>query len=179
MIAPLIVVCLDDVLKLPASMQMAVATAVPMLVTPLAIWPWAQLLDRQHIVVFRSIQGWVTVAAIGCYVVGILGHWPWLLIPGALLMGVSMAAGMIGWTLGHNDFVRRGEEARYMGVHVMLTGIRGLLAPSLAIGLYYALNALSPGLGPWALLLPLALVIAGARGFIAMRRALGAANPVT
>ena len=170
MVIPLLVVCLDDVLHLPPFLQMAVATSVPILVIPIAIWPWAQLLDRHHVVIFRSIQGGVTVTAVTLYTLAILGRWPWLLAPGALLMGISMAAGAIGWNLGHNDFARRGEETLYMAVHVTLTGIRGLFGPSIAIGLYYGLESLGSGLGAWAMLLPLALIMLGAYGFVAMRR---------
>ena len=69
---------------------------------------------------------------------------PWLLLPGSLLLGVSNAAGSLGWTLGHNDFAPRGEETRYMALHVTLTGMRGLVAPPLTIGLYYLLEAWHP-----------------------------------
>ena len=57
-----------------------------------------------------------------------------------------------------------------MAVHVTLTGIRGLLGPSIAIGLYYGLESLGSGLGAWAMLLPLVLIMLGACGFVAMRR---------
>jgi hypothetical protein len=58
-----------------------------------------------------------------------------------------------------------------MALHVTMTGIRGLVTPPLAIGLYYVLDRLRPGLGAAALLMPFALVIAGARRFTAMHRA--------
>jgi hypothetical protein len=57
-----------------------------------------------------------------------------------------------------------------MALHVTLTGIRGLFAPPIGIACYHLLEKWRPAAGAWALLLPLALVIAGAREFTAMRR---------
>jgi len=54
-------------------------------------------------------------------------------------------------------------------VHVTLTGVRGLIAPSVGMLCYQSLEAWHAGLGIVALLLPLAMVIAGAIGFVRMR----------
>jgi hypothetical protein len=72
--------------------------------------------------------------------------------------------------LGHNDFAPRGEETRYMALHVTLTGLRGLIAPPLAVAAYHGLERAHAGLGRWALVLPVALILAGAREFTAMQR---------
>ncbi len=167
---PILVICFDEVLHLPSFWQIAVTTAVPVLVIPFAIQPWAAYLDRHHVIAFRSVHGWVLVAAAILLVAAILLHVPFLLWPGALLLGVSLAAGSLGWSLGHNDFAPRGEETRYMALHVSLTGLRGLLAPPLVVAAYHGLEYLRDGLGPWALLLPLALIVAGAQEFTAMDR---------
>jgi MFS family permease len=167
---PLMVICLGDVLGLSPFVQVAVTTSLPILVIPLAIQPWARFLDRHHVVVFRSVHGWVGTGAALTLVSAVLFDLPALLWPGAVLFGVSLAAGSLGWALGHNDFAPRGEETRYMALHVTLTGIRGLLAPPVAIGLYHGLEYWRPGVGAWALLLPLSLIVAGAGEFSAMRR---------
>jgi hypothetical protein len=167
---PVLVVCLDEILHLPSFWQIAVTTAVPVLVIPFAIQPWASYLDRNHVVAFRSVHGWVLVTAAGLLAAAILLRAPFLIWPGAVLMGVSLAAGSLGWSLGHNDFAPRGEETRYMAVHVTLTGLRGLLAPPLAVAAFYGLEYLRSGLGRWAIVLPLALIAAGAREFTAMNR---------
>jgi hypothetical protein len=175
-LVPLLVVCLSEVLAQPAFMQVLVTTAVPILVVPLAIQPWARYLDRHRVLAFRAVHGKVNVVAVTLLVVAVLANLPALLLPGALLMGVSMAAGSLGWTLGHNEFAPRGEETRYMALHVTLTGMRGLVAPPLTIGLYYVLDAMHPAAGPYALLAPLALVVNGARRFQRMHNARVAAN---
>jgi hypothetical protein len=167
---PVLVVCFDEVLHRPSFWQIAVTTAVPVLVIPFAIQPWASYLDRHHVVAFRSLHGWVLVMASGLLAAAILLRLPVLVWPGALLMGVSLAAGSLGWSLGHNDFAPRGEETRYMALHVTLTGLRGLIAPPVAVAAYHGLEYLRAGLGRWALVLPLALIVAGAREFTAMDR---------
>jgi hypothetical protein len=175
-LTPLMVICLGDVLRLPALWQVLVMTAIPVLVVPFAIQPWARYLDLHRVVAFRSVHGKVTMLAVVLLVLAVLARLPWLLAPGSVLLGISLAAGNLGWTLGHNDFAPRGEETRYMALHVTLTGMRGLVAPPLTIGLYHLLGYLHAGLSPAALLLPLALVGSGAYQFHAMRQAQLAAN---
>jgi hypothetical protein len=177
-LVPVLVICLDEVLHFPSFWQIAVTTAVPVLVIPFAIRPWASYLDRHHVIAFRSLHGWVLVAAAMLLSAAVLLRLPLLVWPGALLMGVSLAAGNLGWSLGHNDFAPRGEETRYMALHVTLTGLRGLIAPPLAIGAWHGLEALRPGAGAWSLLLPLALIAAGAREFTAMDRQRTMSDPL-
>jgi hypothetical protein len=152
-----------------------VTTAIPVLVVPFAIRPWAAYLDNHRVLAFRAVHGRFSVSAMELLITAVFVKMPSLLIPGALLMGVSNAAGSLGWTLGHNDFAPRGEETRYMALHVTMTGIRGLLTPPLAIGLYYVLDAWRAGWGVLALLLPFGLTFAGARRFKQMH--LGQAAP--
>jgi hypothetical protein len=57
-----------------------------------------------------------------------------------------------------------------MALHVTLTGLRGLVAPPLVIAAYHALDAVQPGLGPYSLLVPVLLVLLGARRFQLMHR---------
>jgi hypothetical protein len=170
MFIPVLVVCLDDVLHLSTAAQIAVTTALPVLTMPLSIRPWARYLDAHHVVVFRSVHGWFSVGVFALLAAALLLQARWLVWPGAFLYGVSLAASSLGWSLGHNDFAPRGEETRYMALHVTLTGLRGLAAPTLGILGYHALERLSPGTGAWAVLLPLTLVIAGAAQFTALRR---------
>jgi len=170
MLTPLLVVCIDDVLHASETVQVAITAAVPILVMPVAIQPWARFLDRHHVIVYRSVHAWIAVAGAMLLAASVLTGWPALLWPGALLMGISLAAGSLGWSLGHNDFAPRGEETRYMALHVTLTGLRGLVAPPLAILAYYGLQRLRPGLEPWTMLLPVGLIALGAWMFTAMRR---------
>ncbi|HWJ06930.1 MAG TPA: MFS transporter [Steroidobacteraceae bacterium] len=176
-LTPLLVVCLNDVLHMPTLVQVAVTTALPVIVMPVAVQPWARYLDRHRVVAFRALHGRVTTVAVALLAAAVLLHLPWLLGPGALLLGVSLAAGSLGWTLGHNDFAPRGEETRYMALHVTLTGMRGLVAPPVTVGAYHVLERVHAGWGAFALAIPFTLVFTGARRFERMRRARVAAMP--
>jgi MFS family permease len=170
MLTPLVVVGLDDLLGVDEIVQVAVTAAVPILVMPIAIQPWARFLDRHHVVVYRSVHAWIAVAGSVLVGIAVAAGLEWLLWPGALLMGISLAAGSLGWSLGHNDFAPRGEETRYMALHVTLTGLRGLVAPPAAILVYHGLRSLWPGSEAAALLLPAAFITLGAWQFTSMRR---------
>jgi hypothetical protein len=170
MLTPLTVVCLDDVLQANEIVQVAVTTALPIIVMPFALQPWAAFLDRHHIIVYRSVHAWISVAGALLLALAVLLRAEWVVWPGALLMGISYAAGSLGWSLGHNDFAPRGEETRYMALHVTLTGLRGLVAPPLAILAYYGLRRLHPGLETGSMVLPVAVLAWGAWQFSAMRR---------
>jgi len=171
MITPVMVVCLDDVLHASELVQVAVTAALPIIVMPLVIQPWAAFLDRHHVIVYRSVHAWIAVAGSLLLALAVLLQTAWLVWPGALLMGISLAAGSLGWSLGHNDFAPRGEETRYMALHVTLTGLRGLIAPPAAILAYHGLRRLSPGLETWSMLIPVSFIVWGAWQFTAMRRA--------
>ena len=84
-----------------------------------------------------------------------------------VLTGLGNAGGVLAWNLGHQDFAPPGRDSQYMGVHVTLTGIRGLMAPFLAVGIYQWLDqdqtALA-GAGMWVFAVCLVLNVVGAIG---------------
>jgi MFS family permease len=160
-----LVVMFSDRLHLPGLVQIGVLTVLPLAITPLALPAWAALFDRGHIVAYRARQCWVLVGAVLVFTAAVLWRQPWLLWPGAVLYGISVSGANIGWNLGHNDFAPLGRVQHYMGVHVTLTGVRGLIAPPIGIACYQALEWWRPGWGVGSMLLPVALVTGGAIGF--------------
>jgi MFS family permease len=164
-----LVVLFSDRLHLSSLMQILLLTVVPLLLMPLFLPAWARLFDRGHIIEYRSRQCWALVAAIVCMTAGVMLRVQALLWLGALLIGISYAGANLGWNLGHNDFASPGRAQHYMGVHVTLTGVRGLIAPALGMACYELVEWRWPGWGAVVLLLPLALVTAGALGFVSMR----------
>ena len=46
-----------------------------------------------------------------------------------ICFGLGMGGGKLAWNLGHLHFAPREEAELYMGIHVSLTGLRGLIAP--------------------------------------------------
>ena len=164
-----LVVLFSDRLHLASLTQILLLTVVPLLLMPLFLPAWARLFDRGHIIAYRSRQCWALVAAIVLLTAGVMLKLPWLLWPGAVLIGVSYAGANLGWNLGHNDFASPGRAQHYMGVHVTLTGVRGLIAPALGMTCYELVEWRWPGSGAVVLLLPLGLVTAGALGFVSMQ----------
>jgi hypothetical protein len=144
-------------------------TALPLLLMPVFLPAWARLFDQGHVIDYRSRQCWALVAAMTFMGVAVVLRVPWLLWPGSVLLGLSYAGANLGWNLGHNDFATLGRAQHYMGVHVTLTGVRGLVAPPLGMLCYEWLESMRHGFGLAALLIPFAMVTAGALGFVRMR----------
>lgn len=169
MMSAQMVVLFAERMHLPALTQILLLTVVPYALTPIFLPMWARLFDRGHVIEYRSRQCWVLVASILVSAAGIGLLQPALLWVGAVLAGVAYAGANLGWNLGHNDFAPSGQAQQYMGVHVTLTGVRGLFAPPLGILLYELLERLHPGAGVWALCVPVVLITSGGIGFVRMR----------
>lgn len=130
-------------------------TVVPVLTLPL----WARVLDRNHILRFRAYHSWLFVFANGLTFLGLWGDSLTTLVLARLILGAAFGGGMIAWDLGHHDFARRDRAHLYMGVHVTLTGIRGVIAPFLGTLLFersaafLGLTLPGAGMGAWTFLL--------------------------
>ncbi len=151
-----------------------VMATLPQAMMPLAIPFWARLLDKGHVVKFRSIHAWFFVAATLCLVVAFRLHfWP-LVVAGVLIEGIAFGGGVLAWNLGHLDFAPAHKVAQYMGVHVTLTGVRGIIGPFAAVWMYEAFKArLGVGGGSWVFLVCLGFAIAGSIGFVRLARQMG------
>lgn len=169
MIIAQLVVILTDEFAMPGGRQITLLAVVPLLALPLFVPWWARFFDGEHVIVYRARQGWALVAAVAMYCIAVLLQWPWLLWCGAVAYGFAMAGANLGWNLGHTDFASSGRAQHYMGVHVTLTGVRGMLAPPLGMLVYQLLEDWQRGWGRFALALPLAMTTAGAIGFNLMK----------
>ena len=143
---------------------------------PLAVGRWAKLLDRNHIFYFRSIHSWGFVIALIVFLTAQITSFTELFYVGSILYGVAISGGVIGWNLGHNDFVGKSTSLEnenpmdYMAIHVTLTGLRGLIMPLVGISLYQWLEITTPGNGKYALFLPLSMTSLGAILFVLFSR---------
>jgi hypothetical protein len=148
-----------------------VVQIIPMVVMLLATQGWAPLFDRVHVSTFRVYQGFVSVGAIVLLWVGAMIGWTdaatglGVVAFGQVLVGVSNGAGNLAWNLGHNDFCPADRAGTYMGVHVMLTGLRGCLAPFFGSWLY-----LLPGVGRHVFALSALACVAATFGFYHMAK---------
>lgn len=145
---------------------------IPLIVIPMFIPMWAKLLDRVHIVWFRAIHSWVFVLAAALHLVAAVEAMQSLLYVGAFVKGIAFAGGAMAWSIGHLDFAPPDRSSQYMGVHVTLTGVRGLLAPVIGMQIYSMLEAWQTGSGSWVFALALLSIVAGAIGFGVLGRSL-------
>ena len=110
---------------------------------------WGRLFDRIGVVRFRiaNAVGWTLSLAAGAVATYWVAHAERIgpiVIPLAvggfavrsILQGVSFAGGSLAWHIGHLHFARPQEAEIYMGIFVSLTGLRGLIMPSVGILLY-------------------------------------------
>lgn len=147
---------------------------VPMVMALTCTQLWAPLFDRVHITVFRVYQGWISLAAHLMLSAGAL--WGWyvgdrgtgalmIVALGQVLIGITNAGGALAWNLGHNDFAPAERASAYMGVHVMLTGLRGCFAPFLGAWLYSL-----PFVGRRVFILSAVVALISTLGFMSMAR---------
>jgi hypothetical protein len=110
---------------------------------------WARLFDRIGVVRFRVVN-------VVCWTLSLVfGLAATLVVTGAdrfggsflplavslfalraVFHGLGMGGGALAWHLGHLHFARPAEAELYMGIHVSLTGFRGLVAPLCGMWLY-------------------------------------------
>mgnify|MGYP001799942055 CR=1 FL=1 len=170
MVAPLMAIVVKERFDMGYLGGMLVTSTIPLALMPFVIPLWARLLDRTHIITFRVYHGWVFVAANALTFVACLMPSIPLLYAGSVMRGLAFGGGILAWNLGHLDFAPKGRETEYMGVHVTLTGLRGLLAPFLGVAIYEKFELLREGAGAYAFLFCTILTIIGALGFIILTR---------
>ncbi len=174
--APLIIV-LTSIYDMDYVQAIAIMTTIPILVMPLSIPFWSSFLDRVHIIRFRSVHSWVFVVTTLILVISVGTGWLAGLWIAAIIRGIAFGGGVLAWNLGHHDFSNVANSSSYMGVHVTLTGIRGLLAPFLGVLVYEALLSTDPT-GWIVFSVALILIVLGATGFVILARGLqGAPKP--
>jgi hypothetical protein len=60
---------------------------------------------------------------------------------GRVFEGLAQSGGAIAWNIGHLHFAEDDKAELYMGIHVSLTGLRGLVAPFLGTFLFHLIGA--------------------------------------
>ena len=89
---------------------------------------WGNYLDRVHIVEFRSRHSWwFATSQLALWYGALTGSLLWVGVS-RVVLGLARGGGMIAWQLGHNDFADQERVGVYMGIHVTLTGLRGVFA---------------------------------------------------
>ncbi|MCA9282829.1 MAG: MFS transporter [Phycisphaeraceae bacterium] len=168
------IMALKDPMGLEYGQSIALAQTIPVFVTMLAIPFWSIVLDRTHIVRFRVFHSWFFVVANLLMGVGVLTQTVWVLYLARVILGMAFGGGVLAWNLGHHDYAPKHLASLYMGIHVTLTGIRGMLAPYAGALLYSGIPTFTlldttvawSGLGGWLFILLSGLSAAGAILFL-------------
>lgn len=130
------ILALDDTLHATNTVAFALTTAIPFLMMIVATPIWARLLERTDIVRFRVVHAWTFFFASGLTAIGLLTVNLPIVFAARVMLGVGFAGGNLAWNLGHHDFAPRHLASLYMGIHVALTGVRGITAPFIGVILY-------------------------------------------
>lgn len=170
MVIALLVVLLNEQFGFERFQQVMITTALPLIMLSVFTPIWARRLDAVHILDYRARQAWMFVITMLFFLAATIFGLKWLFWVGALSLGMAFAGGKLGWNLGHNDFASDDKSTLYMGIHVTLTGVRGLIAPLLGVGVYQFLESLEDGLGRFVLLFPFLLTLGGAVTFVILAR---------
>jgi MFS family permease len=144
---------------------------IPLMMMPIFIPLWARFLDRVHIVTFRSYHSWVFIVTFILSLIAAQTGTLWLLYAAAVTRGIAFGGGALAWNLGHLHYVKPDRATDYMAVHVTLTGVRGLTAPFIGVGIYSTYEAMWPGEGSWVFGIGLIITLCGTIGFKSLSRA--------
>ncbi len=149
---------------------------IPMVTGVIFLQVWAPLFDRTDIFTFRVWIGFAAISAHVLILAGALTDQLWLVAGGTFAVGVAMGGGQLAWQLGQNAFATKGNVGTYMGLHVMLTGLRGMVAPFLGVGIYHFLRDHLPPLGGvenggrWVFFVPVTACAISIFGYVSMSR---------
>lgn len=97
---------------------------------------WGRFLDKRDPMLGRGIFNMLQLAAFLCYALGGFTRQLWPFMIGTALHGVSNGGGMINWLTGSMYFARSDQVSLYNGIHVCLTGVRGMIGPALGFLLF-------------------------------------------
>lgn len=179
MVSPVLVILLHDRFGYGYLAGITIVAVLPLAMAALVLPLWSRLLDRVHIIPYRCRHVWSFAASTLCLLAACLAMSPTLLWTSAVIRGIGIGGGVLGWNLGHMDFSPPERTGSYMGVHVALTGVRGLIAPSIGIALYEWINNVWPGHGAWTIAACLALILVGCMLFLRLDSLRGGTGGVT
>ncbi len=125
--------------------SIGLVSVVPMALATVTLPLWAHYLDRAHIVQYRTRASVLWVIWQAAVWLGALYGSLALILVGRVVLGFARGGGSLAWNLGHTDFASQRNLASYMGLHVTLTGLRGLFAPFVGMLLFVGWDERSLG----------------------------------
>lgn len=180
---PVFIIALDDSFPLNYTSALLLTHVIPVLLPVLVIPLWARILDRVHIVQFRTYHSWFFITANALMALGFAFESLTVLTIARTILGIAFGGGMLAWNLGHHDFAKRELASVYMGIHATLTGVRGALGPFIGVLLYAGItvptwmgldhtkmpSVVTDGIGGWTFMV---FAACGVVGLVMFRRLL-------
>ncbi|MBL7961506.1 MFS transporter [bacterium] len=118
----------DPIYAINASYEEAIlaVTVIPQAVMLLTFAFWGKQIDKYGVIKIRFILNILpTINLLLFYFATDLN----LIYIASVLQGVSMSGAQLSWQLCVMEFAPKNQVGIYMGIHTMLTGIRGIIAP--------------------------------------------------
>ncbi len=178
MVMPLMTIIITKQLLLSHFHSGNLLEVLPRLLMMMSIVPWAGMFDRVGVVRFRVINAcaWAGLSVFGGLGAALIYFVPDFLdsVPvfvavvslialARLCEGLGKGGGAIAWNIGHLHFAKSADAEIYMGTHVFLTGIRGLIMPFVGTFLYLYY-------GPLAFVVATALAVSSMFTFASLAR---------
>lgn len=177
MIMPIMTIIVTKQLLLSYYHSCNLLEVLPRLLMMISIMPWAGLFDRVGVVRFRIVNAcaWTGASLFGGLGAAVIYYFDIFeslaaFITAVIFVGISRlceglgkGGGAIAWNIGHLHFAGSANAEIYMGTHVFLTGIRGLIAPFFGTLLYMHY-------GPLAFVVATSLALAGVFTFASLAR---------
>lgn len=170
MLSPLLAIVLTSQFQAGYGTSIAIASVIPLVCMTFAIPFWGRRLERMHVIEFRAVHVWSFVAVSALTVLGVVFDQIALLYLAAVGQGIGWGGGILAWNLGHQHFAPRERDAEYMGVHITLTGIRGVLGPLLGVQIFNSLSG--AGWNAGAFIICFVMNVIGAIGFGMLSRSI-------
>lgn len=164
MVAPAIVLWLIKVMKVSYMTGTDALVLVPLGVALLGLPLAGKLFDRMGVARFRGLgaAAW-GLGRCTLFVAALTGSWSLVLVAFAF-QGLGFSGGSLAWSIGHTRFAPPDKTQTYMGIHLTLQGIRGLIMPFVGAWLYHL-----PAIGTRLFLLAGMLHLAGSLGFFLIK----------
>lgn len=147
-------------INLPSFEVAWITGVIPVTARILFSYPWGVVYDRFHLFTVRTVLNVFFAAGILCFYLGHSHAW-WVF--GMGLWGMANAGGNVTWALWVTKLAPKHAVAEYMSVHTFLTGMRGLVAPSMAFAMVKVMS-----FDTFAILCGVSILFAS--GFITVRR---------